>query len=170
MKSSSTGIVLILFSHGSLLCGSGEALEKHADALQRDSRYDRVLIGYLNYSSPSFLDSVREAAEHGAKRIIIAPYFLNAGYFVTHSLPRALKEAEKLYPQIEFEIAPPLGPNRRLQDAVLLSASQAAAPDEWNKPLMRAQSACRLNPECPLYGTEGCPESLEKLQESAIRA
>lgn len=74
---------LILFSHGSLLCGAGEALDAHADRLRQTGEWDRVGVGYMNYSEPTFAETVAECVLRGATRIIVLPFFLVPGFFVT---------------------------------------------------------------------------------------
>src|SRR4051794_11363351 len=96
---------LILFSHGSLLCGAGEALEAHAARLRARGAFDLVAIGYLNYSEPTFDEAAEMTISAGANRIIIAPYFLVPGYFVNKSLPEAVAPVRAAHPEIEFVIA-----------------------------------------------------------------
>ena len=59
---------LILFSHGSLLCGAGEALEAHAARLRARGRWPVVEVGYMNYSEPTFAQAIEGAGPAGATR------------------------------------------------------------------------------------------------------
>lgn len=148
---------LILFSHGSLLCGAGEAADAHAARLRERGEYGFVAVGYLNYSEPLFADAVKAAAEAGATRVVVAPYFLISGYFITKSLPDVLEPVRMAHPNIEFVVAEALGYDERLADALLESALGARGPEAWREPLKRASLSCRPHPECPLYGTSACP-------------
>ena len=65
---------LILFSHGSLLCGAGEALDAHAEGLRKTGKWQVVTVGYLNYSEPTFLEAVRHCHEQGARSITAVPF------------------------------------------------------------------------------------------------
>lgn len=145
---------LVLFSHGSLLCGAGGALETHAARLRAEHGFRLVEVGYLNYNEPSFADAVARIANAGANRIVIVPFFLAPGYFVNHSLPKCVDSVRPAFPGLEFVIAPPLGADERLADAVLESAGASRGCEHWRAGLDEALSACRLNSECPLYG--GC--------------
>lgn len=149
---------LILFSHGSLLCGAGEALDEHAQRLRARGGYDLVAIGYLNYSEPSFADAVATVVGAGAHRIIVAPYFLAPGYFVTTSLPKELNKASAAHPGVEFAVADALGSDTSLVDALLDAALSARPAAHWRDPIKRAASSCRPSPTCPLYGTPACPK------------
>lgn len=148
---------LILFSHGSVLCGAGEAVDAHAERLRARGAWDLVEVGYLNYSTPRFLDTVDRVAAAGATRVIIVPYFLVAGYFVQVDLPRCLTEARARHPHLEFVVADALRHDPGIADAVLDAALHARPAAHWRDPLARAARACQARPECPLHGTPACP-------------
>jgi len=149
---------LILFSHGSLLCGAGEALDAHAERLRRRGDFPLVAVGYLNYSDPPFLETVDRVVAEGATRIVVVPYFLVSGYFVTDSLPKQVEKARAAHPNVAFVVGEALGHNAGLADA-LFDAAQTARPTEhWRDPLRRAAQACVPRPDCPLYATPACPK------------
>jgi sirohydrochlorin cobaltochelatase len=149
---------LILFSHGSLLCGSGEALEAHAARLRTRGEFDLVSIGYLNYSEPRFPEAVTEAVAADISEIVVVPYFLVPGYFVTKSLPEEVGRMKAQFPDVSFTVTPPLGDDQNLVDALLEAANHAHSREHWRDPLTRAARACRPDPDCPLYGTPACPK------------
>ena len=150
---------LILFSHGSLLCGAGEALEAHAARLRAGGDWDWVGVGYFNFSEPRFAQTVEEAVAAGARQIVVAPYFLVPGYFVSKSLPEVVRTAREAHPEVVFNIGEPLGFDDAMVDALLQSALTAQPRDHWRDPLVRAAEACRPSPECPLFGTPACPKA-----------
>ena len=149
---------LVLFSHGSLLCGSGEAVDAHAKRLQKRGIWDVVRVGYLNYSEPLFAQTVEELAKEGATHITVLPYFLIPGYFVQKSLPETLAPVQAAHPEITFDVAPAIGFDISLADALLESAHRAQGAETWRDPLTRAAQSCRPSRECPLYGTSACPK------------
>ena len=148
---------LILFSHGSLLCGAGEALDAHAGRLRRTGEWDLVAVGYLNYSQPTFGEAVAECRAQGATRIVVLPFFLVPGYFVTKSLPEQVEAARADFPDLEFVIADALGFDTGLADALIASAQAPLGPEQWRDDLTAAARGCRARPDCPLYGTPNCP-------------
>jgi sirohydrochlorin cobaltochelatase len=148
---------LILFSHGSLLCGAGEQLKAHAARLSETGKYACVEIGYLNYTEPSFAQAVEKSVKAGATRITIAPYFLVPGYFVNVGLPRVLNPEKERFPDVEFRIAPVLGDHPLLADAVLSCAERAASSGSWRSILHAAPQYCEKDPDCPLF--EKCSRS-----------
>lgn len=157
---------VILFSHGSLLCGAGEQLAAHAERLRATGEYSCVEIGYLNYSSPSFAEAVEKCVAAGATEILIAPYFLVSGYFVETGLPKVLAPAKQRFPAIEFQIAPVLGAHPLLAQAVLNCARRAATSQNWRALLRSAPQFCESDDDCPLY--EKCRN--ESAQNSQVIA
>lgn len=148
---------LILFSHGSLLCGAGEALDAHAGRLKQRGVSPIVEVGYLNYSEPTFAQAVARCAAAGARQITVLPFFLVPGYFVTVSLPEQIERARAEFPALVFTVADAIGYDERLADALLLSAAEAVGPGHWRDDLAAAARGCRARPDCPLYATPDCP-------------
>src|SRR5262245_58373245 len=124
---------LILFSHGSLLCGAGTALEAHAARLRTQGAFDVVEIGYMNYSQPYFAEAVARCAAAGAVRIVVAPYFLVPGKFVSVDLPRHIAEAQAARPGLAFAVADPIGYDASLADALISLAADAKPADFWDE-------------------------------------
>lgn len=148
---------LILFSHGSLLCGAGEALDTHAGRLRRTGDWPLVFVGYMNYSEPTFAEAVANAVSQGATRIVVLPFFLIPGYFVTQTLPEQLTAVQADYPSLEFVVAQAIGYDTGLADALIASAQTPLGPDAWRDDLTAAARGCRARPDCPLYATPNCP-------------
>ncbi len=148
---------LILFSHGSLLCGAGEALDAHAERLRASGAWPVVAVGYMNYSEPTFAEAVALCAARGATRIVVLPFFLVPGYFVSKTLPDQLRAVQSDYPSLEFVVADAIGYDTGLADALIASALDPLGPDQWRDDLTAAARGCRARPDCPLYATPSCP-------------
>jgi len=148
---------IILFSHGSLLCGAGENLRAVAQRMRERGDAPIVEIGYLNYSEPPFEAAFARCVEQGATRIIVAPYFLVAGYFVTKSLTPKIAAMQARHPQIEVRVADAMRLHPALAQAVLSCAARAALPESWRRLLSTAALHCRADSQCPLFGSERCP-------------
>ncbi len=148
---------IVLFSHGSLLCGAGVALEAHAARLRAQGLAPIVEVGYLNYSAPFFLEAVARCVQAGASRILVTPYFLVPGKFVRTDLPKAVQSAQAEYPALTFVVAQPIGFDETLADALIASARAARPEPAWRDELRNASAHCRARPDCPLFGTPDCP-------------
>jgi sirohydrochlorin ferrochelatase len=147
---------IILFSHGSLLCGAGENLRELADTLRRRGDAPMVEVGYLNYSEPRFASSFERCVAAGASAITVVPYFLVAGYFVKVDLPREIDAVRAQHPQIKVRVADAMCFHPSLADALLTCAGRAGPPAQWRDILNTAPQFCQQNPHCPLYGSEKC--------------
>ncbi|HEV2472146.1 MAG TPA: sirohydrochlorin chelatase [Chthonomonadales bacterium] len=148
---------VVLFSHGSVLCGAGQTLEAHCAGLRSLAGTSIVEYGYLNYSRPSFFEAVGACVNRGARRILVAPYFLSTGKFISEDVPAAMMAAQQRFPAISLECAPPLGYDVRLADAIEHSAAIASPPSRWHQEVDCAAAHCLEVPTCPLFGTGSCP-------------
>jgi sirohydrochlorin cobaltochelatase len=142
---------ILLFSHGSVLCGAERNLLALAKRMRERGDAAIVEVGFLNYTEPTFEHAVASCVAQGATRITIAPYFLIAGKFVVKDLPAQIDSARAAHPRIEFIVADVIGFHESLVDAILDSAAAARPPSEWTDAI-----ACRENPKCPLYGEPPC--------------
>jgi sirohydrochlorin cobaltochelatase len=148
---------IILFSHGSVLCGAGQNLLDLAARLEARGAAPIVEIGYLNYSEPRFPEAFRRCVERGATRVTIVPYFLVAGKFVREDLPDQIAAVQRDFPAVEVKIADAIRFHPRLADALLACAERAQSPTAWRDTRAQVAAFCRANPRCPLYGTDDCP-------------
>jgi sirohydrochlorin ferrochelatase len=147
---------ILLFSHGSVLCGAEQNLLELAARMRSRGDAPIVEVGFLNYTGPTFAQAVARCLEAGARRIVVAPYFLIAGKFVQEDLARTIAEETAEHAGIEFAVADVIGFHESLADAVLASADEARPPRAWRDTMRHASAYCREHPKCPLYGTDVC--------------
>jgi sirohydrochlorin cobaltochelatase len=78
---------LLLIGHGSASRpDAGRIAHRHADALRARGIFAEVAVGFLN-GTPSAADAL---AGLTARKVHIVPLFMEAGYFTTVAVPRAL--------------------------------------------------------------------------------
>src|ERR1041385_366040 len=142
---------LILFSHGSLLCGAGQTLRDHAERIRALGHYAVVEVGFMNYSSPPFTDAVARCADALCERAIVVPYFLFPGYFVSTGMPKHVDSARAAWPGIEFTCAGPIGFDDSLEAAIVELARTSREYHEWGFDVDDAKRSCEMSAECPLY-------------------
>lgn len=147
---------IILFSHGSVLCGAEQNLLQLAETMRKLAPGEIVEVGFLNYTTPDFATAVERCVAAGATRITIAPYFLISGKFVTEDLPGQIDEARARYPGVIFLTAPPIGDHPLLPSAVTAAAASPQTVTFWREQAALARPFCRANPRCPLYQGEYC--------------
>ena len=159
---------IVLFSHGSLLCGSAQRLHEVAQQMRAHAEGRIVEIGFLNYTEPSFETAIERCVSQGASAVTVAPYFLAAGKFVTTDLPPKIAWAKRTYPQLELLVAEPLRRHPALAEALLHCADRAAPPDQWRDLLKTAPRFCEARSNCPLFGGELCPASATGVIEQRL--
>ena len=152
---------IILFSHGSVLCGAGQNLERIAremqTSLQERGEAERVVVGYLNYSEPTFEDAFAELVQNGATQITVVPYFLVAGFFVREKLTPKIAQMREQFPDVAVRVAEALLQHPSLAEAIIQCAERAQPPQAWREFWNVAPQFCRANERCPFYGGEHCP-------------
>ena len=94
-----------------------------------------VKVAYLQFAEPGIPDTIRECVRQGAKKVILHPFFLTAGMHVTKDIPEIIRDAQKLYPGVEFVYTEPLGIHEKLAHIVLerISAAEQLAPADIEK-------------------------------------
>jgi sirohydrochlorin ferrochelatase len=147
---------ILLFSHGSVLCGAERNLLELAARMRERGDAPIVEVGFLNYTEPLFATAVTRCVAQGATRIAIAPYFLVSGKFVVDELPAVIEAARAEHPSVEFAIGEVIGFHPALADAILASAAAARPVAAWREELRVAGESCRENPKCPLHGSAVC--------------
>jgi sirohydrochlorin ferrochelatase len=147
---------LLLFSHGSVLCGAERNLLELAGRLRREGTFPIVEAGFLNYSEPRFEKAVERCVELGAAEICVAPFFLVAGKFVMSELEPRIAAMKEQFPELKFSLTGAIGFHPRLADAILEAAERAVSSDELPEVSIE-EGDCRRDPQCPLYESTSCP-------------
>ncbi len=100
---------------------------------------DCVTDSYLQFAKPDIMETIKGRVEAGAKRIVLHPFFLNAGMHVTKDIPELIEKARELFPGVEFIYTEPLGIHEKLAQIVMERISAATgtgtrlAPEEIEK-------------------------------------
>ncbi|MBI3378651.1 MAG: precorrin-8X methylmutase [Nitrospirae bacterium] len=94
-----------------------------------------VRVAYLQFAKPELSDTIKESVRNGAKKIIIHPYFLISGMHVTKDIPEMIKEAERIYPDVEFIYTEPLGIHEKLVQVIMerIASARGLLPQDIEK-------------------------------------
>ena len=152
---------LVLFSHGSVLCGAERNLLELGKAMRERGDASFVEVAFLNYLRPDLTETVSRCVALGTTSIVVVPYFLIAGKFVTEDLPLALANARAAHPSIPIAVADVIGFHPAMVDAVIEAIETARPSSGWNERVEEAGAACREEKRCPLYGSEVCKARIE---------
>lgn len=116
---------VMLVGHGSLRSGAGAAMLRLAERAQAARVAPIVGAGFLNYSQPTFDETLERCIEGGASEVIIQPYFLVPGKFVREDLARLAEAGRLAHPQLSIHVAQPFGDHPALARLLLKRALEA---------------------------------------------
>ncbi len=85
----------------------------------------------LQFNHPTLEESVESLTIRGIQRIIIMPYFLFSGRHITEDIPRLVESLKRIYPEIQFTVAKPLGSEEHFISQVAKCIDEAA-PELWS--------------------------------------
>ncbi|MEX2288500.1 MAG: CbiX/SirB N-terminal domain-containing protein [Planctomycetaceae bacterium] len=114
----------LLIAHGSRRDEANDDLRQLAEAVRARGVYGFVEIAYLELASPTIPEGGRRCVEHGARRVLMLPYFLSAGRHVSGDLERFRSELAAEFPHVEFRLCAPLGLHPKLVEVVLERLSE----------------------------------------------
>lgn len=116
---------LIVFAHGSSVAEANRAVEEVARETAAKAGFSRWAAAFLELAEPDLSSAVRRLADEGARRIVIAPYFLVMGVHLQKDFPRLMATCEEEAPGVELVAAAPLGGHPGLIDILAERASNA---------------------------------------------
>lgn len=100
---------VLLIAHGSRRPEANADLLRVAEQVATQGRYALVETSYLELSPPTIAEGGRKCVHRGANRVLMLPYFLSAGVHVVQDLEAARQELSEEFPQVTFQLCPPLG-------------------------------------------------------------
>lgn len=125
-------VAIVLLGHGSRASEAGELLGVIAAHL--GERYAcPVLAASLQFNSPSLAQACRRLAADGARRIVVAPYFLFMGNHLQEDIPGELRLLQEELPDVQLVLTDSLGPDERLVD-VMQDRVDAVLPGHSGSP------------------------------------
>ena len=100
---------LIVFAHGSRVPEANQAVVAVAESAAAQAGFERKRAAFLELAEPDLKTAVTELAAEGARRIVVAPYFLVMGVHLRDDLPRLLDEAAAQVPGVQVFAGEQLG-------------------------------------------------------------
>ena len=118
---------VLLVGRGSTSPRANADLCATARLFQERGEYGAVEVCFVSLAPPCVPAGLRRCVTLGARRVIVAPYFVNTGRLVRRIGAQAAAAAG-FYPHVEVAVAAHLGPDPRLV-AALLDRARDAWPD-----------------------------------------
>lgn len=118
-------IGLVVFAHGSRVAAANEGVVRVAREAAAAGGFALHSAAFLELAEPTLEGAVAALAEAGARRIVVAPYFLTMGLHLTRDFPRLLEAIRAAHPGLELTAAPPLDGHPALADILVERARGA---------------------------------------------
>ena len=100
---------LLLIAHGSRQAEANADLHHLAEEIRQSGEYVAVVASFLEWAEPNIDDGGASCIAAGAKRVVLLPYFLSAGIHVRRDLAAARERLATRFPDVDFQLAQPLG-------------------------------------------------------------
>jgi sirohydrochlorin ferrochelatase len=100
---------VILVDHGSRRPESNDLLLEVVAAYRRHSGLPIVEPAHMELAEPSIAAAFDRCVAHGARRVVVVPYFLAPGKHWNEDIPRLAAAAASRHPGVEHIVADPLG-------------------------------------------------------------
>jgi len=100
---------VIILGHGSRNTGADEAIRKVVDGVKQTSSFAVVEHAFLQYVPPTPHEVIERCAGQNVDRVVIVPFFLQAGAHVTRDIPELVEKARKQHPKIEIIVTDYVG-------------------------------------------------------------
>ena len=110
---------VLLIAHGSRRPEANADLIELAENLRLRNLYSIVETAYLELAEPGIIAGGSACVAQGASKVKMLPYFLSAGAHVVDDLQTHRIELQRQFPDVEFELCPPLGLHPLLIEIVL---------------------------------------------------
>jgi sirohydrochlorin cobaltochelatase len=118
---------IVLFAHGARDPRWAEPFER-LRTLVADRAYGPVRLAYLELMTPSLETTVDELVAGGIDDVTLIPVFLGQGGHVRNDLPRLVDAMRARHAALDVRIAPAVGEDAAVLDAIADYAFRSAAP------------------------------------------
>ncbi len=119
---------ILLIAHGSRQHAANRDLAELVWRLEASGRYPIVEGCFLELAEPDLPTGSDRCVARGARRVLLIPYFLSAGVHLERDLTAARDELSRRHPQVEFDLAAPLGPHPLLDQLVAIRIREVDEP------------------------------------------
>jgi len=115
---------LLLIAHGSRRAEANEDLEWIAAEVRKSGQFAFVQTSFLELAEPTIAEGGSRCIEQGIECVIMLPYFLSPGVHARDDMKKEREELAARFPEVEFQLAEPLGRHPLMVEVVLERASE----------------------------------------------
>jgi sirohydrochlorin ferrochelatase len=95
---------VIILGHGSRSTDADTAIRTVVEGVMKAGAFAVVEHAFLQYVPPSLQDVLARCVGRNVDRIVIVPFFLQAGAHVTRDIPELTEKARKQYPGVDITV------------------------------------------------------------------
>ncbi len=110
---------VLLIAHGSRRAEANDDLVRLAEMIRAKGLYAIVETAYLELAAPDIPAGAEACVRRGATDVKLLPYFLSAGAHVVDDLEHHCCDLAARFPNVTFELCPPLGLHPLMIEIVL---------------------------------------------------
>ncbi|HEX8341113.1 MAG TPA: CbiX/SirB N-terminal domain-containing protein [Tepidisphaeraceae bacterium] len=109
---------IVIVDHGSRRMESNRMLEEVARLFGERFKQHYAIVepAHMELCEPSIATAYASAVRRGARRVIVAPFFLSFGKHWTRDIPSLLSQAAADFPDTEYQLVEPLGTDDLILD------------------------------------------------------
>ena len=100
---------IIILGHGSRNTGADEAIRKVVIEVKQAGSFTVVEHAFLQYVPPTPQEVIERCIGQNADRIVVVPFFLQAGAHVTRDIPELVDQARKRHRGVEIVVTDYVG-------------------------------------------------------------
>lgn len=115
---------ILIIGHGSKSAEAVSQFEQIVELVRKKSSVKSVEGAHMELAEPGIPEMVAKMVAAGVTKVIAVPYFLYLGNHIKQDIPEILSAQEKLYPQVTFSFAKPLGVEPLLADILIKRAEE----------------------------------------------
>ena len=116
---------LILFAHGSSDPKWKKPFEDITKKLQTSLGENNVSLAYLEKSTPTLMDTIKEANRSLVSHVKILPVFMSFGTHLEKDFPVLVDEIQEKFPNIKIEVLKPIGEYSKVIDIIYRIAKES---------------------------------------------
>jgi len=99
----------ILIAHGAREPAWALPLRRVSESVVAQAPELRVELAFMELMPPDIGECAEKLVAEGFRRVLVVPLFIARGGHLTRDVPEQLEALHRKYPQVTFELAPPVG-------------------------------------------------------------
>mgnify|MGYP001594841876 CR=1 FL=1 len=109
---------VIILGHGSRGDGNDAAVKRIAASIRESAGSDIAEYAFLQYAQPTPEDALDRCIRQGAEKIVIIPFFMQAGVHVAKDIPALLEKAKQKHPALDIRVTDYVGAHPLMEQIV----------------------------------------------------